>query len=272
MGSEMCIRDRDDESHQYDRGEELVRRRMRARKRERMWKNHRDMTESPQLSGLTQSQSYRAAPAHFLGRPALPTDATGSLSPGAAQAFGGSPPGSRHTSFARPQKGAGVQPSSVSGNVDDDAGVSGAGDVEEAVADDGDAENKDESEDEDGDDNDPLEYTIKDRQDAFNIEHPFGLPIWKPALYKKSRTVTRKAETAVHCSPDAAPEANKLLIGNVTWSIFFGAGLALLVYVVGLLLYVIPHGGRKYSRVLFELASYIPVSYTHLTLPTNREV
>ncbi|KAJ8606852.1 hypothetical protein MRB53_040662 [Persea americana] len=46
-----------------------------------------------------------------------------------------------------------------------------------------------------------VEYTLKDRQDAINIEHPFGLPIWKPALYKKSRTVTRNAESALHSIP-----------------------------------------------------------------------
>ena len=43
-------------------------------------------------------------------------------------------------------------------------------------------------------DNDDLEYTVKDRQDAINIEHPFGLPIWKPALYKKSRSIQRTAD------------------------------------------------------------------------------
>jgi len=42
--------------------------------------------------------------------------------------------------------------------------------------------------DEDGDtdkDEDPI--TLKERQSLINVEHPFGLPIWKPALYKKSR-------------------------------------------------------------------------------------
>ena len=40
-------------------------------------------------------------------------------------------------------------------------------------------------ENQDDQNGDELDYTVKDRQDAINIEHPFGLPIWKPALYKK---------------------------------------------------------------------------------------
>lgn len=47
-------------------------------------------------------------------------------------------------------------------------------------------------ENQDDQNGDELDYTVKDRQDAINIEHPFGLPIWKPALYKKSRSIQRR--------------------------------------------------------------------------------
>ncbi|KAJ9055550.1 hypothetical protein DSO57_1002842 [Entomophthora muscae] len=40
------------------------------------------------------------------------------------------------------------------------------------------SEINDESEDEHG-------MTLKDRQEYLNVFHPFGLPLWKPALYKK---------------------------------------------------------------------------------------
>jgi Ca2+:H+ antiporter len=40
----------------------------------------------------------------------------------------------------------------------------------------------------DVDDEDPI--TLKDRQLLINVEHLFSLPIWKPALYKKSWSVT----------------------------------------------------------------------------------
>ncbi|ORX67509.1 hypothetical protein DL89DRAFT_45898 [Linderina pennispora] len=39
--------------------------------------------------------------------------------------------------------------------------------------------------------------TVRARQEAMNARHPFGLPIWKPALYKKSRSVTRAAFLAL---------------------------------------------------------------------------
>ncbi|KAJ2907656.1 hypothetical protein GGI21_003670, partial [Coemansia aciculifera] len=40
---------------------------------------------------------------------------------------------------------------------------------------------------------DDEEPNVRARQEALNTRHPFGLPIWKPALYKKSRSVTRAA-------------------------------------------------------------------------------
>ena len=49
---------------------------------------------------------------------------------------------------------------------------------------------------EDADDEDPI--TLKERQSLINVEHLFGLLIWKPALYEKSRSVTRYAENALH--------------------------------------------------------------------------
>ena len=40
----------------------------------------------------------------------------------------------------------------------------------------------------DVDDKDPI--TLKDHQSLINVKHPFSLPIWKPALYKKSWSIT----------------------------------------------------------------------------------
>ncbi|KDN52055.1 hypothetical protein K437DRAFT_254605 [Tilletiaria anomala UBC 951] len=103
---------------------------------------------------------------------------------------------------------------------------------------------------------DDVEYTLKDRQDAINIEHPFGLPIWKPALYKKSRSVTRNAETALHSMPSAAAERH-LLPGNILWTVLFGSWLSILSFMLSIFLNFIPNGGSKYARVLWELGSYI---------------
>ncbi|CAH7683394.1 Ca2+:H+ antiporter [Phakopsora pachyrhizi] len=101
-----------------------------------------------------------------------------------------------------------------------------------------------------------VEYTLKDRQDAINIEHPFGLPIWKPALYKKSRSVARNAEAALHDSP-ASTSVSTFNFGNLLWSLVVGVWLALIFSFVAAVLFVIPWGGSKYGRVVWELAGYL---------------
>jgi Ca2+:H+ antiporter len=101
---------------------------------------------------------------------------------------------------------------------------------------------------------DPL--TLKDRQSLMNVEHPFGLPIWKPALYKKSRTVTRDAETEVHSVPKATTDRHYML-GNAFWAVAFGWWLSLVIFLVAGLVWIIPFGGRDYGRLLFGLGWYI---------------
>ncbi|KAF8318991.1 hypothetical protein DL93DRAFT_2164698 [Clavulina sp. PMI_390] len=98
--------------------------------------------------------------------------------------------------------------------------------------------------------------TLKERQSLINVEHPFGLPIWKPALYKKSRTVTRDAEHALHSDPSAAPEVH-LLPGNVLWTLLFGWWLTLICFVVGTPIYLIPGGGKIYAKLLWGLGWYL---------------
>ncbi|GAC98106.1 membrane transporter [Pseudozyma hubeiensis SY62] len=114
----------------------------------------------------------------------------------------------------------------------------------------------DDDDDEDITDDQDVEYTLKDRQDAINIEHPFGLPIWKPALYKKSRSVTRNAEIALHSIPSAAAERH-LLPGNILWTIFFGSWLSLICYLFSILINFVPLGGSRYARVIWELGGYL---------------
>jgi len=97
---------------------------------------------------------------------------------------------------------------------------------------------------------------LKDRQDAINIEHPFGLPIWKPALYKKSRTVTRNADNELHLAPSYSAERH-FLVGNVLWTLLFGIALCLVCYTMSAILWVVPWGGSKYGRVIFELGGYL---------------
>ncbi|GAA6010621.1 hypothetical protein JCM11491_002997 [Sporobolomyces phaffii] len=108
----------------------------------------------------------------------------------------------------------------------------------------------------DDDDNGEVEYTLKDRQDAINVEHPFGLPIWKPALYKKSRSIARHADEALHSAPSSTA-LHHLLPVNVAWTLFAGVWLCLACVVVGTLLWFVPWGGSKYGRVIWELGGYL---------------
>ena len=104
------------------------------------------------------------------------------------------------------------------------------------------------------DEEDPV--TLRDRQSLINDEHPFGLPIWKPALYRKSRTVTRNAEAALRGVPSAAA-GRVLLPGNVLWTLLFGWWLAIASFVVAGILYVVPVGGRDYATLIYGLGWYI---------------
>ncbi|KAF5381246.1 hypothetical protein D9757_007869 [Collybiopsis confluens] len=104
------------------------------------------------------------------------------------------------------------------------------------------------------DDEDPI--TLKERQSLINVEHPFGLPIWKPALYKKSRSVTRYADEALHSIPSAQAERH-LRPGNVFWIVVFGWWLSLVCFAISALLYIVPQGGKRYSSLVFGLGWYI---------------
>jgi hypothetical protein len=101
-------------------------------------------------------------------------------------------------------------------------------------------------------------FTLKDRQDAINITHPFGLKIWKPALYKKNRSVQRTAEGEIHSLPGQWPD-RKFRVGNVLWTLVFGWWMCLVTAIVALLLLMTTwwSGGAPYAFVLFGLAKYL---------------
>ena len=112
----------------------------------------------------------------------------------------------------------------------------------------------DEHEEDDDQDEDPI--TLKDRQSLINVEHPFGLPIWKPALYKKSRSVTRYADQALHSIPSAQAERH-LLPGNILWALAFGWWMSLFCLAISALLFIIPLGGKRFSTLVFGLGWYL---------------
>ena len=118
-----------------------------------------------------------------------------------------------------------------------------------------DEDNSGEGYEEDIDEDDPI-TTVKDRQSLINVQHPFGLPIWKPALYKKSRTVTRLADEALHSIPSAQAERH-LLPGNLFWALAFGWWLGLICIVISFFLHLVPEGEQHYSNLVYGLGWYL---------------
>lgn len=266
----------DDEVLVRDRGEELVRKRQKERKRQRRLASTRLYPVDPFANGQTPgpetaftlggAASVPPTPGNALGGslrarsadrgyfPAYgqyPSQGYGSeaeTSEGQASPIPGTPLAARGASPA-PTARRSHAPSIVDEVIDEV--------VRDANAGDSDADGQDEDEN-----SSPAEdegVTVRDRQDAFNVEHMFGLPIWKPALYKKSRSITRNAEVALHSIPSAAAERN-LWPGNLLWTILFGWWLAAVAVVGGslvALIEVICSVQIGYARTLFGLAWYI---------------
>lgn len=78
-------------------------------------------------------------------------------------------------------------------------------------------------------------------------------------MYRKSRTVTRNAESALHAIPSAAAERH-FLPGNIIWIILFGWWLAVTCFIVALIVSgaeVLGGGRGGYGKTLRGLAWYI---------------
>jgi Ca2+:H+ antiporter len=126
-----------------------------------------------------------------------------------------------------------------------------------------DNDDDDEEEEEDADLSDAESFTLKDRQEAINETHPFGIRIWKPALYKKNRSVQRNAEGDIHSSP-GGNVSQWLWVFNGLWTLLFGWWLAVITSIGGIVCLAIgvfqdpeSEGCRAYGRVLINLAHYL---------------
>ena len=116
----------------------------------------------------------------------------------------------------------------------------------------------DDEDDDSGDLSDAESFTLKDRQKAINDTHPFGIRIWKPALYKKYRSVEKTAEGDIHSTPGGRV-SSWLWLFNIIWTMLFGWWLALaagLGALVCLALGFVP-GALEYGRVFAGLAWYL---------------
>ncbi|KAI9861987.1 MAG: hypothetical protein M1813_005058 [Trichoglossum hirsutum] len=101
-------------------------------------------------------------------------------------------------------------------------------------------------------------FTLKDRQEAINETHPFGIRIWKPALYKKSRSVQKTAEGDIHSSPGGRV-SNWLFLFNILWTVLFGWWLAIAAAIGAAVcfFFAFAPSAMEYGNVLFGLAGYL---------------
>ena len=120
----------------------------------------------------------------------------------------------------------------------------------------------DDDADDDGDDDDDLSdaesFTLKDRQNAINETHPFGIRIWKPALYKKNRSVEKTAEGDIHSSPGGRV-SRWLWMFNILWTVLFGWWLALAAAFGALTCFLLGFApaAAEYGRVFWGLSLYL---------------
>ncbi|CAN6626744.1 low affinity vacuolar monovalent cation/H(+) antiporter [Trichomonascus vanleenenianus] len=101
-------------------------------------------------------------------------------------------------------------------------------------------------------------FTLRERQDAINTTHPFGIKLWKPAIYKKMRSVQKIAEGDIHSTPGKSVTW-PVMFGNALWTILFGFLLLAVCTVASascMLLFWSP-SARVYGRKLFSLGTYL---------------
>lgn len=141
----------------------------------------------------------------------------------------------------------------------DPEGQPGSSEEETVRADDEDSgAGEHDDEDDDADLSDAESFTLKDRQDAINVTHPFGIRIWKPALYKKGRSVQRNAEADIHSNPGLFV-SRWLVLFNIAWTLVFGWWLSIIVAAGALCcaLLAFDPSCKEYSLLLYHLAVYV---------------
>ncbi|KAI5961831.1 uncharacterized protein KGF55_003802 [Candida pseudojiufengensis] len=135
-----------------------------------------------------------------------------------------------------------------------------------------------EEEEEEGDENDDSadngsisstssmeSLNLKERQNAINSTHPFGIKIWKPSLYKKARSVATRADEDIHDFDPRRPTSSRIFWGvkltNLIWSLTAG----LLIFIACLIGagfvflfsgFAIKKRSRAYVKAFLKLGQY----------------
>lgn len=106
---------------------------------------------------------------------------------------------------------------------------------------------------------------LKDRQNAINETHPFGIKIWKPSLYKKKRSVATRADEDIHDFDPRRPTSSRIFWGvrltNLIWSLTAGLLMYVACLIGALFVFVfsgfaISSGLRLYVRAFLRLGRY----------------
>ncbi|KAI9139848.1 hypothetical protein BKA69DRAFT_1126265 [Paraphysoderma sedebokerense] len=102
------------------------------------------------------------------------------------------------------------------------------------------------------------ELTVKDRQEQINQSHPFGMRLWKPALYKKTRSIILNTESTIRSSPFEDSKWMYFNIGNVLWLFIFGLPLGFIYWITATLVYVTSFGyAKEYTNILRNIGGYL---------------
>lgn len=120
------------------------------------------------------------------------------------------------------------------------------------------ANGEDDGDNEDEDVSDTESFTLRDKQTAINQTHPFGIRIWKPALYQKNRSIEKTAEGDIHSAPGGRV-SRWLWIFNALWILLFGWWLALITAFGGCICLTfgfLPEA-TEYGQVFLGLANYL---------------
>ncbi|KAH3682053.1 hypothetical protein WICPIJ_006989 [Wickerhamomyces pijperi] len=100
-------------------------------------------------------------------------------------------------------------------------------------------------------------YTLRERQTAINTTHPFGIRIWKPAIYKKIRSVDKEADVDIH-EVDITKRRKitwDVRLTNTIWAFTFGVLLFSICFIGSVVLIIV--GSVNYSKVFFKLGTYL---------------
>lgn len=129
---------------------------------------------------------------------------------------------------------------------------------DDSPGDDDDDDHEDDDHEDEEASSDAESFTLKDRQQAINETHPFGIRIWKPAVYKKSRSVEKTAEGDIHSSPGGRVSP-MLFLSNLLWSLLFGWWLALIALLAAVACFCFAYSSSAvaYGRVFSGLSRYL---------------